>query len=227
MSPAHSAASFKDGFEIPRQRMVEHLLEHYKIADQRTLDAMNTVPRQAFVPEALKSQAYRDNALPIASGQTISQPYIVAIMTALLELKGTERVLEIGTGSGYQTAVLSLLARKVFAVERLPNLIDSAKKTIGSLGIRNVSFRCDDGTNGWPVYSPFDAILVAAGGPEIPRPLLDQLEIGGKMVIPVGEDVKLQTLKRVTKSAEGFTTEDFGPCAFVPLIGSFGWKETN
>lgn len=157
-----------DGFEIPRARMVDHLRHHYKIADERVLEAMNRVPRQAFVSAALQSQAYKDNALPISGGQTISQPFIVARMTELLELKGRERVLEIGSGSGYQTAVLATVARKVFAVERLPVLAAEAKEKLMRLGFRNISYRCDDGTNGWEVYAPFDAILVAAGGPTIP-----------------------------------------------------------
>jgi protein-L-isoaspartate(D-aspartate) O-methyltransferase len=207
--------------------MVEHLRNHYKIADERVLDAMNRVPRHAFVPDALRSQAYKDNALPIAGGQTISQPFIVARMTELLELKGRERVLEIGSGSGYQTAVLATVARKVFAVERIPALHAEAKQKLMSLGFRNISYRLDDGTVGWEVYSPFDAILVAAGGPTIPEPLINQLEIGGRMVIPVGENQKAQILVRVTRKEKGYDTENFGPCAFVPLIGSHGWREEN
>jgi protein-L-isoaspartate(D-aspartate) O-methyltransferase len=203
--------------------MVEHLSEHYKIRDLRVLEAMGRVPRHAFVPEALRSQAYKDNALPIASGQTISQPFIVARMTELLELGGKERILEVGAGSGYQTAVLALLSKKVFAIERLPNLASEAKNKLLQLGFRNVSLRCDDGTNGWAFYAPFDVILVAAGGPDVPRPLLDQLEMGGRLVIPIGEDQKSQTLFRITRTEKGFESENFGPCAFVPLIGNHGW----
>ncbi len=212
-----------DGYEIPRARMVEHLRNHYRISDERVLEALNQVPRHAFVPEALKAQAYKDNALPISSGQTISQPFIVARMTELLELKGRERVLEVGSGSGYQTAVLATLARKVFAIERIAALHAEAKQKLMQLGFRNISYRCDDGTNGWEVYAPFDAILVAAGGPEIPQPLVDQLEVGGRMVIPIGENQKSQMLVRVTRTEKGFQTENFGPCAFVPLIGNHGW----
>lgn len=212
-----------DGFEIPRARMVEHLRKNYNISDERVLDAMNRVPRHAFVPEALRAQAYKDNALPIAAGQTISQPFIVARMTELLELKGRERVLEIGSGSGYQTAILATVARKVFAIERLATLHAAAKQKLLELGFRNISYRCDDGTNGWPAYAPFDAILVAAGGPAIPEPLVRQLEIGGRMVIPIGENLKSQVLVRVTRNERRYVTEDFGPCAFVPLIGSHGW----
>ncbi len=213
-----------DGFEIPRSRMVEHLRGHYKIADERVLEAMNRVPRHAFVPDALRSQAYKDNALPISGGQTISQPFIVARMTELLALKGAERVLEIGSGSGYQTAVLATLARKVFAVERLATLHTEAKQKLMTLGYRNISYRCDDGTTGWEVYAPFDAILVAAGGPTIPEPLVKQLEVGGRMVIPIGDNQKSQMLIRVTRTDKGFDTENFGPCAFVPLIGQHGWS---
>src|SRR5687768_16479894 len=152
-----------DGFEIPRGRMVDYLSAHYKIADERVLAAMNRVPRHLFVPDALRTQAYKDNALPIAGGQTISQPFIVARMSELLELKGRERVLEIGSGSGYQTAVLALLARKIFAVERLATLASEAKTRLMNLGYRNISYKTADGTEGWEVYAPFDAMLVAAG----------------------------------------------------------------
>ena len=224
MNPGTSRTIQSDGFEIPRLRMVEHLRNHYKIEDERVLQAMNTVPRHAFVPEALKAQAYKDNALPISGGQTISQPFIVARMTELLELKGRERVLEIGSGSGYQTAILATVARKVFAIERLPVLAAESKQKLVQLGFRNISYRCDDGTNGWEVYAPFDAILVAAGGPSIPEPLAKQLEIGGRMVIPIGSDQKSQVLVRVTRTEKGYETENFGPCAFVPLIGSHGWE---
>ena len=207
--------------------MVERLRDHYKIADQRVLAAMNSVPRHRFVPDALRSQAYKDNALPIAAGQTISQPFIVARMTELLELTGKQRVLEIGAGSGYQSAVLASLSRKVYAVERIQNLASDALAKLRSLGFNNVSMRNADGTNGWQVYAPFNAILVAAGGPDVPKPLLDQLEIGGKLVIPIGEDQKTQTLVRIFRTESGFERQDFGPCAFVPLIGSHGWSEKS
>jgi len=212
-----------DEFQIPRMRMVERLRNHYKIADEKVLDVMNRVPRHHFVPEALKSQAYKDNALPIAGGQTISQPFIVARMTELLVLTGRERVLEIGAGSGYQSAVLASLARKIFAVERIPNLAKEALDKLRRLGFQNVSVRNADGTNGWEVYAPFDAILVAAGGPSVPEPLLKQLKVGGKLVIPIGEDQKTQTLVRVIRTENGYESADFAPCAFVPLIGEHGW----
>ncbi len=211
-------------FAIPRQRMVDHLRVHYGIKDERVLNAMNRVPRHQFVPDALRSQAYKDNALPIAGGQTISQPFIVARMTELLELTGKERVLEVGAGSGYQTAVLSALARRVYSIERIKSLAAELKEKVVRLGLRNVSVRCDDGTTGWKVYSPYDAILVAAGGPEIPAPLVDQLEVGGRLVIPVGTTQRSQTLVRVSRTDNGFTEEECGPCSFVPLIGQHAWK---
>jgi protein-L-isoaspartate(D-aspartate) O-methyltransferase len=214
-----------DGYEIPRGRMVEYLRTHYKIADERVLSAMNTVRRHLFVPEALRAQAYKDNAVPLSAGQTVSQPYIVARMSELLELKGRERVLEIGSGSGYQTAVLALIARKVFAIERIASIATEAKERLMRLGYRNISYRTADGTTGWEVYAPFDAILVAAGGPSVPEPLVQQLEIGGRMVIPIGQDQKTQMLVRITRTEKGFTTENCGPCAFVPLIGQHGWAQ--
>lgn len=213
-----------DGYEIPRGRMVARLREHYKIADEKVLDVMDKLPRHLFVPEALKAQAYKDNALPIAGGQTISQPFIVARMTELLGLTGDEKVLEIGAGSGYQTAILASLARKIFAVERIPNLAFEAEIKLRNMGFRNVSVKCADGTQGWGNYAPFDVVLVAAGGPSIPEPLIDQLKVGGKMVIPVGDDTKTQTLVRVTRKENGYIKEDFGPCVFVPLIGEHGWQ---
>jgi len=214
----------KDGYEILRGAMVKRLREHYRIQDERVLDVMNRLPRHQFVPEAIKHQAYKDNALPIASNQTISQPFIVARMTELLEAAPNSRILEIGAGSGYQTAVLASLAGKIFAIERIPNLATKAQERLQQLGFHNVTLRCADGTNGWEVYSPFDGILVAAGSPEIPQPLLQQLKTGGRLVIPIGHDPKTQTLIRVTRTMNGFQTEDFGACSFVPLIGEHGWK---
>ena len=208
---------------MQRLRMVERLRDHYKIADERVLDVMATLPRHIFVPEAIKSQAYNDNALPIAGGQTISQPFIVARMTELLELTGDEKILEIGAGSGYQTAILASLTRKVFAIERLPKLADEANRRLQSLGFRNFTLKSADGTNGWDAYMPYDAMIVAAGGPGIPDPLVKQLKIDGKLVVPVGEEKQKQNLVRVTRTESGNRVEDFGPCAFVPLIGEHGW----
>jgi protein-L-isoaspartate(D-aspartate) O-methyltransferase len=185
---------------------------------------MADVPRDFFVPTALKPQAYKDNALPISSKQTISQPYIVAKMTELLELDSNSKVLEIGAGSGYQTAILAALAGQIFAIERIPLLANEAQERLDKLGFKNVILACADGTNGWQTNAPFDAILVAAGSPSLPEPLLEQLKIGGKLVIPIGNDQKTQKLIRVTRLRKGFQTEDFGVCAFVPLIGEHGWK---
>jgi protein-L-isoaspartate(D-aspartate) O-methyltransferase len=219
-----TSTAITDEMTMQRLRMVERLREHYKIVDERVLAAMSRIPRHLFVPEAIKSQAYNDNALPISGGQTISQPFIVARMTELLELKGNEKVLEIGAGSGYQTAVLASLSRSVFAVERLPDLADKARVRLHGLGITNVTVKTADGTSGWDAYMPYDVALVAAGGPEIPEPPVMQLKVGGRLVIPIGEDKKAQMLIRVTRQTTGYTQENFGPCAFVPLIGKHGWQ---
>lgn len=214
-----------DEYAIPRQRMIDRLRDHYRIADDRVLSVMNKLPRHLFVPDALRSQAYKDNALPISSGQTISQPFIVARMTEILELTRRDKVLEIGAGTGYQTAVLASLSRSVFAVERLPDLAAAARERLKRLGVYNVSVKTDDGTAGWAAYAPFDAILVAAGGPEMPEPLVDQLRVGGRLVIPIGADKGNQTLVRAIKTESGLKLEEFGPCAFVPLIGEHGWRQ--
>ncbi len=211
-------------YEIPRNEMISRLRDHYKIQDESVLDAMSKIPRHEFVPAAMKFQAYRDNALPIASKQTISQPYIVARMTELLELNSRSKILEIGAGSGYQTLVLSQLAGSVFAIERVEKLTAEASERLKKFDVRNVTLKCDDGTNGWKAYAPYDGILVAAGSPEVPKPLLNQLKDGGKLVIPVGQTASSQILLRVTKNGNRFETEDFGKCTFVPLIGAHGWN---
>jgi protein-L-isoaspartate(D-aspartate) O-methyltransferase len=213
-----------DEYQIPRERMIALLREHYKIRDAAVLRAMSEVPRHLFVPDALKSQAYKDNALPIASKQTISQPFIVARMTELLELNSQSKVLEIGAGSGYQTAILSRIAGQIYAVERVSILVREAQEKFQRFNIKNVTLACADGSLGWQAHAPFDAILVAAGSPTIPQPLLNQLKIGGRLVLPVGADQKTQKLIRVTRAERNFTTEDFGACAFVPLIGEHGWQ---
>ena len=212
-----------DEFALPRQRMVERLRDHYQIRDEKVLGAMNHAPRHLFVPEALRSQSYGDHALPIVAGQTISQPFIVAKMTELLELNSRSRVLEIGAGSGYQSTILALLAKEVFAVERIQALADEASARFRQLKIRNVFLRVADGTRGWEAGAPFDAILVAAGGNEIPQPLMEQLTVGGRLIIPVGDRREAQTLIRVTRRENGFVEENCGACAFVPLIGQHGW----
>ena len=216
-----------DEYQISREAMIKRLREHYKIRDERVLEAMSAVPRHLFVPDALKSQAYKDNALPIEHKQTISQPFIVARMSELLELAPEAKVLEIGAGSGYQTAILARLARMIYAIERVPKLTEQAQERLNKLNIHNVTLRCADGTNGWEIHAPFDGILVAAGSPSMPEPLLNQLKVGGKLVIPIGQDHKSQILIRVTRTPNGFHTEDFGACSFVPLIGEHGWQESE
>jgi protein-L-isoaspartate(D-aspartate) O-methyltransferase len=224
MNSSPRPPEIKDEMTLQRVRMVERLRDHYLVSDERVLAVMMELPRHKFVPEAIKSQAYNDNALPIAAGQTISQPFIVARMTELLDLTGTEKVLEIGSGSGYQTAVLAALSRKVFAIERIPQLANEAEQRLRELGIRNVSLRVDDGTIGWAAYAPYDAILVAAGGPEVPQPLVEQMRVGGRMTIPIGSDQRSQLLYRITRTETAYKEENFGPCSFVPLLGQHGWK---
>ena len=216
-------ASSSQDYSIPRERMVERLRNHYQIVDARVLEAMRSVPRHAFVPEALQGRAYGDHALPISGSQTISQPYIVARMTELLEINSESRVLEIGAGSGYQTAILAKVAAQVYSIERIASLAREAQSRIRQLNIYNATVKCFDGTLGWAANAPYDAVLVAAGGPTIPEPLVAQLKIGGRLVVPVGESRESQRLVRVIKSATGYKQEDHGACAFVPLIGQHGW----
>ncbi|MFZ0064201.1 MAG: protein-L-isoaspartate(D-aspartate) O-methyltransferase [Pyrinomonadaceae bacterium] len=211
-------------YAIPRERMVARLRDHYNIRDPKVLDAMRSVPRHAFVPEALQGRAYGDHALPISANQTISQPYIVARMTELLEVDKDSRVLEIGAGSGYQTAVLARVAGQVYSIERIGDLARQAQAKIRELGIYNATVKCFDGTLGWAANAPYDAVLVAAGGPNIPEPLVAQLKVGGRLVVPVGPTRESQRLVRVIKTERGSKEEDHGACAFVPLIGQHGWK---
>ncbi len=210
-------------FPKARAKMVEEQIIGRGIKDSRVIGAMKKVPRHLFVEEALQSQAYNDRPLPIGEKQTISQPYMVALMTEALELKGGERVLEIGTGSGYQTAILAELAQEVFSVERIRSLAIRARKLLYDLGYFNVEIKIFDGTFGWPEKGPFDAIIVTAGSPNIPRPLYEQLTIGGRLVIPVG-DSETQDLVRITKTEAGMKKEDLGGCRFVKLIGKYGWE---
>jgi protein-L-isoaspartate(D-aspartate) O-methyltransferase len=195
--------------------------------DPRVLKIMETVPRHLFVDEGLIDQAYNDNPLPIGERQTISQPYIVALMTEALELKGTERVLEIGTGSGYQTAILAKLTDRVFSIERVATLAARARKVLDLLNCYNVAIRVGDGSYGWKEEAPFDSIITTAAAPGVPRHLLDQLAPGGKMVVPVGSR-DIQTLYKISRSVENpdeIKKEDLGGCRFVSLIGESGWKE--
>ena len=205
--------------------MVERLRDHYGIRAPEVLEAMRSVPRHFFVTEALRGRSYDDNALPIDFNQTISQPFIVARMTELLELNKKSRVLEIGAGSGYQTAVLAQLASQVYSIERIGELARQAQGRISQLGIYNATVKAFDGTLGWNAYGPYDGILVAAGGPRIPDPLIAQLKTGGRLVIPIGETRESQKLVRVTRTESGHSVEEHGPCQFVPLIGQHGWKE--
>jgi protein-L-isoaspartate(D-aspartate) O-methyltransferase len=207
--------------------MVQRLHDHYGIRDPSVLDAMRSIPRHFFVSEALTGRAYGDHALPINFNQTISQPFIVARMTELLELHKQSRVLEIGAGSGYQTAVLARLASQVYAIERIGELAREAHARIRQLGIYNATVKAFDGTLGWSAHAPYDGILVAAGGPQVPTPLIAQLQVGGRLVIPVGPTRDSQRLVRVIKTQTGHKEEEHGPCQFVPLIGQHGWGDSS
>jgi protein-L-isoaspartate(D-aspartate) O-methyltransferase len=211
-------------FPKARVKMVEEQIISREIKDPRVIAAMKKVPRHLFVEEALQSQAYSDHPLPIGEKQTISQPYMVALMTEALQLTGKERVLEIGAGSGYQTAILAELAERVFSIERIRPLAIRARQLIYELGYFNVEIKIFDGTYGWAEEGPFEAIMVTAGAPDIPQALLDQLTIGGRLVIPVG-DAFVQDLIRITKTGEGIKREDLGGCRFVKLIGKYGWND--
>ena len=215
--------SHKLNFSKARQRMVDEQIASRGITDVRVLNAMNNVPRHLFIEEALQGQAYNDYPLPIGEKQTISQPYMVALMTEALELKGNERVLEIGTGSGYQAAILAELAEWVYSVERIRSLANKARKIFDELNCYNIEIRVSDGTQGWKEKAPFEAITVTAGTPEIPQPLMDQLAMGGRLVVPVGNAFS-QTLVRVIRTKGGFKREDMGGCHFVKLIGEHGWQ---
>ena len=209
-------------FAINRERMIEEQLVPRGISDPRVLEAMRQVPRHLFVEDAMQAHAYGDFPLPIGSGQTISQPYIVALMTEALQLKGTERVLEIGTGSGYQAAILSRLCLRVYTIERIDALVGRARRVFDRLRYHNIVSRIDDGTEGWSAEAPFDGILVTAGGPRIPDPLLAQLADPGRLVIPVG-DQGVQDLQLVEKRDGGLTVRTIEQGRFVDLIGAYGW----
>ncbi len=214
-------------FSIARRRMVEQQIIARGIDDQRVIDAMLQVPRHMFVEPGLYSHAYSDASLPIGEKQTISQPYMVAAMSAALELKGHERILEIGTGSGYQSAILSLLAKRIYSIERISLLAGRARKALDLLRMSNVNIKVGDGTIGWQEQAPFDGILVAAGAPDIPAEYLQQLEIGGRLVLPVG-DRSQQLLMRITRLENGkFKREQLMGCRFVPLIGEQGWLSAD
>lgn len=214
----------KIDFAALRDGMVDLQVAARGVRSHLVLEAMRTVPREAFLPEPLQEFAYEDAPLPIAEGQTISQPYIVALMTEALALSGGEEVLEIGTGSGYAAAVLSRIARNVYTVERIGQLAEKAAAALAKLGYANVHVLHADGTRGWPDYAPYDAIVVAAGGPEVPESLKAQLKIGGRLVIPVGVDRRVQELLRVIRVSDNqYQTEDIADVRFVPLVGDEGW----
>ena len=211
-----------NNYELARARMVREQLIPRDITDQRVLHAMGAVPRHLFVEDALQSQAYGDFPLPIGEGQTISQPYIVALMTQALGLQGHEKVLEIGTGCGYQSAVLASLCDRLYTVERIKNLHIKARRIFDRLKLLNIMCKIDDGTLGWPEHGPYDAIMVTASGPQIPSPLLEQLADPGRLVIPVGNRVS-QDLLTVTKIDGVITETCIEKVRFVSLIGSAGW----
>jgi protein-L-isoaspartate(D-aspartate) O-methyltransferase len=215
-----------DRYLKQRMKMVESQIRSRGIRDPRVLKAMETVPRHLFVNEALRDQAYNDNPLPIDGGQTISQPYIVALMTEAMELKGNEKVLEIGAGSGYQTAILAELAEHVFSIDRIASLASGARRLLESLNYFNVAIRVGDGTYGWREEAPFDAIIVTAGAPNIPKTLLEQLAVGGRLVIPIGgrHSQVLIKLTRLSEDLNDVKKEDLGGCRFVDLIGEYGWE---
>ena len=207
-----------------RRKMVEEQLVERGINDLRLLEVVSRVPRHLFVQESLQHRAYGDTPLPIGENQTISQPYIVGAMTEALDLKGEERVLEIGTGSGYQTAIIAELCRQVFTIERLNNLSRKAQNVLESLNYMSIVFKMFDGTYGWPDQAPFDAILITASAPEIPGSLVKQLGDGGRLVAPIGEADK-QKLVVLTKNGDRVSRRDLGDCKFVPLIGKYGWPQ--
>jgi protein-L-isoaspartate(D-aspartate) O-methyltransferase len=211
-------------YDAARKQMVEKQLVTRRITDHRVLAAMEEVPRHLFVKEGLRGEAYDDNPLPIGHGQTISQPYMVAIMSELLQLNGHERVLEIGTGSGYQAAILSRLCKWVYTIETVETLSREAEKILSECGYDNITFKVGDGTLGWPEESPFHGIIVTAGAPGVPDTFVDQLLLGGKLVIPVGDRFS-QTLERVVVTRFGTKVERHTGCRFVDLIGKYGWKK--
>lgn len=201
----------------------EQLLER-GIKDPRVLEAMRKVPRHFFVESALADRAYDDGPLPIGDKQTISQPYMVALMTEALQLTGEDKVLEVGTGSGYQTAILAELCRNVFSIEKIRSLAMRAREILDALHYYNVAIHVGDGTLGWNEHAPFDAILVTAGSPTLPQPLLEQLAPGGRLVIPLGDE-EGQVVRRIRRTESGFEEEDLGDCRFVKLVGRYGWPD--
>ncbi|MCX5894894.1 MAG: protein-L-isoaspartate(D-aspartate) O-methyltransferase [Proteobacteria bacterium] len=207
-----------------RLLMVEHQLKARGISNNKVLNAMAKIPREVFIPAEYRDSAYKDGPLPIGEGQTISQPYMVAIMTQCLQLKGPVKVLEIGTGSGYQMAILLEITPHVYSIERLPAIVQKARENLALAGFEHPSIRVGDGSCGWPEEAPFDGIIVTSGAPRIPSSLKEQLSDGGRLVIPVGSRYS-QVLYTVTRQGNGFLEEEITACVFVPLIGKYGWKE--
>jgi len=216
------AAPVEHEFRGPRRRLVE-LLHDQGVRDLAVLNAIDKTPRHLFVPTGVRHRAYEDSALPIGNGQTISQPSIHARYLEVLKLTGKEKVLEVGTGSGYQTALLAQLAGQVFSIERIPALLDRARETIQQIGARNISFLLGDGTLGWRQYAPYDAILVGAGAPEVPSTYHEQLTEGGRILIPLG-DREEQTLYMFTRRGEKLEQTEIAPVRFVPLVGKYSWE---
>ncbi|QQR82079.1 MAG: protein-L-isoaspartate(D-aspartate) O-methyltransferase [Deltaproteobacteria bacterium] len=211
-------------FHIARKKMVNEQLLARGISDPHVIEVMSRTPRHEFVDSGMTNQAYQDHPLNIGLKQTISQPHIVAFMTQALELTGQEKVLEIGTGSGYQTAILSQLTKKVYSIERLTSLSNKARRTFYRLGLLNITLRIGDGTLGWPEESPYDAIIVTAASPHVPEAYLNQLAEGGRLVIPVGSE-EVQTLIRIRKKSGRLEQEKLTECRFVKLVGQYGWQE--
>ena len=211
-------------FNLSRERMVKNQLIARGIKDERILRVMDKIPRHLFIENALYGEAYNDHPVPIGEKQTISQPYIVALMTEALELKGDEKTLEIGTGSGYQTAILAELSSRVYTIERIKSLLGNARKLLSQLGYDTILFKAFDGTLGWKEYAPFDAIMVTAGAPHLAKPLIDQLADNGRMIIPVGDRYSQELIKIVRKGKE-FKQKSLGGCRFVNLIGAHGWSD--
>jgi len=213
-----------EDYRLAKERMVKNQLIPRDITDRDVLRVMGKIDRHRFVEKALLGEAYDDHPLPIGHKQTISQPYIVALMTQALGLTGTETTLEIGTGSGYQTAILAELSETVYTIERINPLLEKARGLLGELWYTNIRFKAFDGTLGWKEHAPFDAIMVTAGAPEIPEPLMAQLGDGGRMVIPIGGKYS-QELIKVVREKDDYRKENLGGCRFVDLIGDHGWKE--
>ena len=207
-----------------RRMMVDQQIARRGVGDARLLAAMRDVPRDQFVPEELRAHAHDDMPLPLGAGQTISQPYIVAVMIEAAAIKPDDRVLEVGLGSGYAAAIMSRLAAQVFAIERIAELADEAAARMAALGYDNVTIRAGDGTEGWPEQAPFDVISVAAGGPAVPQPLRDQLAVGGRLIMPIGTAAEQRLVRLVREDAETFVEQRLEAVRFVPLIGAHGWQ---